>query len=289
MTAVVVQKQIRSPVQQPCRRIPSAYLSDETNQKNASSETATPPGDTGVSRAPDLVRPIRLVRSEPVTDASTPDLPERRRAAAVAGHSGDLAGALRASLDLHPSVRSLGYGALLRLDELTVERSLLGLADVDTLVVRRVTECVARQPADAAIDQALLSLLANGPDVVAEVAAWALGERHQAAEGDDNQENGNDADIAAPTNLLIVSALSTAATSHEDALVRESAAAALGAIGHHDGLAAILHATTDKATVRRRAVLALASFDGEEVTAALQRARLDRDWQVRQAAEDLLS
>jgi HEAT repeat protein len=218
-----------------------------------------------------------------------PDLPERRRAAAVAGHSGDLVGALAASVDLDPSIRSLGFGALLRLDELSVERALLGLADVDTLVVRRVTECVARQPADAVVDQALLSLLATGPDVVAEVAAWALGERHQAAESDHNQENGNGADRAAPTNLSIVSALSTAAMAHEDALVRESAAAALGAIGHHDGLAAILHATTDKATVRRRAVLALAAFDGEEVTAALERARMDRDWQVRQAAEDLLS
>jgi HEAT repeat protein len=40
--------------------------------------------------------------------------------------------------------------------------------------------------------------------------------------------------------------------------------------------------------VRRRAVLALAPFDGPEVTAALARAATDPDWQVRQAAEDLL-
>ena len=53
------------------------------------------------------------------------------------------------------------------------------------------------------------------------------------------------------------------------------------------GLPAILAATSDKATVRRRAVLALAPFDGPEVTDALERARTDRDWQVRQAAEDL--
>jgi hypothetical protein len=36
-------------------------------------------------------------------------------------------------------------------------------------------------------------------------------------------------------------------------------------------------------------VLALAPFEGPEVDAALERARTDRDWQVRQAAEDLLS
>ena len=39
--------------------------------------------------------------------------------------------------------------------------------------------------------------------------------------------------------------------------------------------------------MRRRAVLALAPFDGPEVEAALERAGQDRDWQVRQAAEDL--
>ena len=46
--------------------------------------------------------------------------------------------------------------------------------------------------------------------------------------------------------------------------------------------------TTDKPAVRRRAVLALAPFEGEDVEAALRRALEDRDWQVRQAAEDLL-
>ena len=63
--------------------------------------------------------------------------------------------------------------------------------------------------------------------------------------------------------------------------------AALGAIGDEAGRAAILAALTDKATVRRRAVLALAPFEGPDVEAALAAAREDRDWQVRQAAEDL--
>ena len=53
------------------------------------------------------------------------------------------------------------------------------------------------------------------------------------------------------------------------------------------GLPAILAATRDKPAVRRRAVIALAPFEGPEVDEALARALTDRDWQVRQAAEDL--
>jgi HEAT repeat protein len=51
----------------------------------------------------------------------------------------------------------------------------------------------------------------------------------------------------------------------------------------------VLEATTDRANVRRRATLALAAFDGDEVEAALARLATDRDLQVRQAAEDLLA
>jgi HEAT repeat protein len=64
--------------------------------------------------------------------------------------------------------------------------------------------------------------------------------------------------------------------------------AALGSIGDPAGLPAILRALEDRPAVRRRAVIALAPFDGEEVTGALEKALTDRDWQVRQAAEDQL-
>ena len=120
-----------------------------------------------------------------------------------------------------------------------------------------------------AAEVTLLGLLDDPDPSVVEVAAWACGERSPAEHG-------------------AVARLVGLTTGHEDALVREAAVAALGAIGDVQGLPAILSATTDKATVRRRAVLALAPFDGPEVTAALERARGDRDWQVRQAAEDLL-
>ena len=57
---------------------------------------------------------------------------------------------------------------------------------------------------------------------------------------------------------------------------------------------AILAGTADKPAIRRRAVLALAPFVGPdharagEVADTLQRALTDRDWQVRQAAEDVM-
>lgn len=115
-----------------------------------------------------------------------------------------------------------------------------------------------------------MGLLTDPDPVVVEVAAWASGERVPAEPG-------------------AVTALADLASGADDALVREAAVAALGSLGDEAGLAAILAATTDKATVRRRAVLALAPFEGDAVDDALRRALDDRDWQVRQAAEDLLA
>ncbi len=63
--------------------------------------------------------------------------------------------------------------------------------------------------------------------------------------------------------------------------------AALGAIGDEGGKAAVLAATRDKPAVRRRAVVALAAFDGPDVDDALDRARRDRDRQVRDAVDEL--
>jgi len=79
------------------------------------------------------------------------------------------------------------------------------------------------------------------------------------------------------------------ATTHPHPLVRESCVAALGSIGDERGLPAILNACNDKPAVRRRAVISLAPFDTPDVTSALRAALDDRDWQVRQAAEDLLA
>ena len=72
-------------------------------------------------------------------------------------------------------------------------------------------------------------------------------------------------------------------------MCRESAVAALGSLGRAASLPVILAACTDRATVRRRAVLALAAFDDPAATEMLRTMTADRDLQVRQAAEELLA
>ena len=139
------------------------------------------------------------------------------------------------------------------------------LADDDSHLVRQSLAQLGAGLTDIPIDH----LLTDPSNAVVETACWAAGE-HAEAGG-----------RHVPTLVSI-------ATEHSDALCREAAVAALGAIGSAAGLDAILAGTRDKATVRRRAVLALAPFEGAAVDAALESAQSDRDWQVRQAAEDLI-
>ena len=120
----------------------------------------------------------------------------------------------------------------------------------------------------------LLTLLADPDPLVAEAAAFALGE---IVSRDDHQ----------PEASAAAAALAHTTTEHADPIVREAAVAALGAIGDETHLAPVLAATRDRPAIRRRAVLALAAFEGPEVEAAIERALTDTDWQVRQAAEDL--
>jgi HEAT repeat protein len=103
--------------------------------------------------------------------------------------------------------------------------------------------------------------------LVAEAAAWALGERRASQSVPD---------------------LAAMATDHDDPRCREAAIAALGAIGDPGGMSSVLAGLTDRPPVRRRAVVALAGFDGPQVEAALEQCLGDPDWQVRQAAEILL-
>ncbi|HUS60759.1 MAG TPA: HEAT repeat domain-containing protein, partial [Acidimicrobiales bacterium] len=141
------------------------------------------------------------------------------------------------------------------------------LGDADPNVRRRA--CAATWAAGVEVT-ALCGLLDDPEPLVVEAACWSIGE-------------GGEGGSPAIAGLIEVS------SGHDDPLCREAAVAALGAIGDERGLPAILRATTDKPAIRRRAIIALAPFDGDEVDAALQRALTDRDWQVRQAAEDLLA
>ena len=188
-----------------------------------------------------------------------PDL----RAVVIAGHRGDVETAHAGLTSADPSVRAAALGALERLDALDADTITAALGDAEMAVRRRAAELAATHPS---VD--LLAVLDDPDDRVVEVAAWACGEH----------ESRRDA---------IVERLVALAGTAEDPLVRESAVAALGAIGDERGLDAIIAACSDKPAVRRRAVLALAPFDGAEVEAAIERALVDRDWQVRQAAEDL--
>jgi HEAT repeat protein len=186
---------------------------------------------------------------------------ESRRRAAVAGHRGDETGA-RALLT-HPDagVRAVALHALARMGAVTEHDLVAALGDPSAEVRRRA---LADAVPATGID--LRPLLADPESTVAEQAAWALGER---------------GDTAAVDALV-------AAATHSDALVREAAVAALGALQDERGRAAILAATGDKPAIRRRAVLALASFDGDDVDAALARAAEDPDWQVRDAADVII-
>ena len=187
-----------------------------------------------------------------------------RKVAALAGHRGDEPTARGLLTDDDGRVRATALGALDRMGKLTDDDVRAGLADADAVVRRRACELAATHP-----DVLVQELLGDSDTTVVEAACWAMGERGFGGLGS-------------------LATLSSVATGHDDALCREAAIAALGAIGDPAGLPAILAGTTDKPAVRRRAVLALAPFDGPDVDTALQRALTDRDWQVRQAAEDLL-
>lgn len=187
-----------------------------------------------------------------------------RRDVIVAGHRGDDTVARAAIYDGRADVREAALGALHRLGALTDELLVTALDDPDVGVRRRAAELAAHHP-----EVDLHDTLHDPDPRVVEVAAWSCGE----------QEDVSEATLQRLVHLAVHA---------DDPLVRESSAAALGAIGDPDGLPAILAACADKPAVRRRAVLALAPFLGDpEVEAAVERALNDRDWQVRQAAEDL--
>lgn len=184
----------------------------------------------------------------------------------TAGFSGDVDLARRALDDPSESVRSSALRALSRAGGLQDDDLRASLVDPSAEVRRTAAELSAAHPG---VD---LRASINDTDVfVAEMAAWAIGERPSATADE-------------------ISALTDSCTTHPEQLVREASAAALGSIGDPRGLDAILAACSDKPTVRRRAILALAPFmDDPRVEPVLRSALSDHDWQVRQNAEDLLN
>jgi len=165
-----------------------------------------------------------------------------------------------------------GYrlGALARLGELQAAEVEAALAGGAPALRRRAVEVALTAHGTgtrSSLPKAVTGALADPDPLVVVGAAWFLAERR---------------------SRQAVPVLAATATGHEDARCREAAVAALGAIGDPAGLPAVLSALSDSPTVRRRATVALAGFDDPRVTPALRTAAEDRDWQVRQAAGELL-
>ncbi|HUV11812.1 MAG TPA: HEAT repeat domain-containing protein [Acidimicrobiia bacterium] len=189
-----------------------------------------------------------------------------------------------AATDADPRVRAVAIAAIVRVGEAAIasEAWAGAITDREAPVRRRAAEmgpALVDRDVDGSgatiagpVGRGLLACLADDDVTVVEAAAWGLGELGAHA-----------------VEVGAVRVLADVTMHHADAIAREAAVAALGALGEPSGLPAILEATQDKPTVRRRAVLALAPFEGDAVDAALRRALDDRDWQVRQAAEDLSS
>lgn len=190
--------------------------------------------------------------------------------AITAGWTGDAATARRILSDSDPSARASALAALQRLDVLSIGDLTAALDDPHPAVRRRALLVAAADPARWAPEVSLDSLLTSDDHELVETAAFCAGEFG-----------------TVPTSTLDL--LHRIATEHDEPICRESAAAALGAIGEARSLPWVLAACSDVATVRRRAVLALAAFDDPAAEARLAELLDDRDWQVRQAAEDLTS
>ena len=182
-----------------------------------------------------------------------------------AGFTGDAVLARAGLVHNEALIRASALRALHRMGQLNSDDLNACISDADADVRRTVVELSAQF-----LDVEIYHLVNDTDLFVAEMTAWALGERTAIT----------DVEIA----MLIQQT-----TEHAEPVVREACAAALGSLGDARGLQAILSACTDKPAVRRRAILALAAFEGEEVDAALTAALEDKDWQVRQNAEDLIN
>ena len=182
-----------------------------------------------------------------------------------AGFTGDAVLARAGLVHNKALIRASALRALHRMGQLTSDDLNACTSDADADVRRTVVELSAQF-----LDVEIYHLVNDTDLFVAEMTAWALGER-------------------TATTDVEIEMLIQQTTEHAEPVVREACAAALGSLGDPRGLQAILSACTDKPAVRRRAILALAAFEGDEVDAALTAALEDKDWQVRQNAEDLIN
>ncbi|RMH76575.1 MAG: hypothetical protein D6683_09885, partial [Actinomyces sp.] len=209
----------------------------------------------------------------------------RRRAVILAGARGDTAAVRRGLSDPDPAVRAGAIRVLVRSTPTAdptaggdLEPVLTAALDDPAPAVRRTVAEEIGRLGDTPLGRelaprlvvGLLARLADPDPHVVETAAWACGELG-----------------AVQPVADLVAGLDEVARHHPDPLCREAAVAALGALGDPAGLDTVLAGLDDKPAVRRRAVVALAAFDDPRVDEAWERARHDRDRQVREAVEEL--
>ena len=165
-----------------------------------------------------------------------------------------------------PRHRILALRGVVRQGLVTSDDWRSALRDGDVTVRREALNQIAHVEIDDDVLTALMSCLDDEDALVVDGAVFALGEHLY---------------VGAVERLCLI------ATGHDDARCRESAVAALGAIGDDRARPAILGALDDKPPVRRRAIVALSNFEGPDIDEALLRASEDRDWQVRAAVNQL--
>ncbi len=162
--------------------------------------------------------------------------------------------------------RVLALRGMVRQGLVTDAQWVAAIDDVDTDVRREALNLCAHVELGQIVVDAVVRRLADEDPLVVDGAIFALGEH---------------------LYVGAVEQLCSIARSHDDARCRESAIAALGAIGDDRARPVILSALDDKPPVRRRAIVALSNFEGHDIDDALERASNDRDWQVRAAVNQL--
>ena len=205
------------------------------------------------------------MKSDEPTLAESPDESLLRAGFAIGD---DYVAILRANLvDDVGRRRVLALRGMVRQGLVTDDEWLSAIEDRDVDVRREALNLIAHvDEIRHDVFEAMLRSLHDGDALVVDGAVFALGDHLY---------------VGAVDQLCVI------ATSHDDARCRESAIAALGAIGDDRARPAILAALDDKPPVRRRAIVALSNFEGPDIDAALERARDDRDWQVRAAVNQL--
>jgi HEAT repeat protein len=180
----------------------------------------------------------------------------------------DYQAVLRTNLSSHVARhRILALRGAMRQELVTSDDWKRAFNDDDVDVRREALNQVAHAKVeDQSVVDAVVACLVDADALVVDGALFALGEHLYAGAVDE---------------MCVI------ATSHEDARCRESAIAALGAIGDDRARPAILAALSDKPPVRRRAIVALSNFEGPDIDEALALASEDRDWQVRAAVNQL--